>query len=285
MFFAGIFLLIFIETGIHGLLYQPAIDKALFFPKNQLTGFLGNGLHNFRFTSVSDTAIFNPNVGTYYGIADIKNYDAMLAADYKEELDRYSKNVSTFETIKDIDRNYLNLAGVKYIIAKSEKELKKKLSLDTYDSGLYPEVFKREDYSVFENTSVLPRVFFADGKAIGKTMLEKGDLLPADKYRAEIMGYEPEKIEISADNSGKAVLVLTDTYFPGWKAFVDGKEMPVEKTASSFRAITLNSGEHEVIFRYKPASFVVGCFISFFAAAIVLFSLCRCNFRAKINGI
>ena len=57
-------------------------------------------------------------------------------------------------------------------------------------------------------------------------------------------------------------LVLNDTYFPGWKAFVDGKETKIYRADYTFRAIPLNAGTHQVEFIYDPLSFKLGAAIS-----------------------
>jgi len=49
--------------------------------------------------------------------------------------------------------------------------------------------------------------------------------------------------------------VLTDQYFPGWKAHVDGVEVPVTRADYDFRAIPMVSGKHTVVFSYEPESF------------------------------
>ena len=57
-------------------------------------------------------------------------------------------------------------------------------------------------------------------------------------------------------------LVLNDTYFPGRKAFVDGKETKIYRADYTFRAIPLNGGTHQVEFVYDPLSFKLGAAIS-----------------------
>ena len=54
------------------------------------------------------------------------------------------------------------------------------------------------------------------------------------------------------------MLVLSDMYYPGWKAFVDGEETKIYRADYTFRAIPLNAGTHQVEFVYDPISFKVG---------------------------
>jgi hypothetical protein len=62
--------------------------------------------------------------------------------------------------------------------------------------------------------------------------------------------------------SENTFLVLNDTYFPGWKAFVDGQETKIYRADYTFRAIPLNAGTHQVEFIYDPLSFKLGAAIS-----------------------
>jgi uncharacterized membrane protein YfhO len=55
-----------------------------------------------------------------------------------------------------------------------------------------------------------------------------------------------------------ALFVLNDTYFPGWKAFVNGKRAKIYRADYTFRAIPLNAGTHQVEFIYDPMSFKLG---------------------------
>lgn len=275
IFFASLLVLVFAETGIHGLFYQPAIEKRLFFPENRLTDFLKNDLGDYRVTSVSDSAFLNPNVGTFYGISDIKNYDAMLVNDYRNELARYSNNSTTFQAFKSVDKQYLDLAGVKYIIAASQKELAKKLSLNDDNKASYPVAFEGNKFSVFENTNVLPRAFLVNSATAQSTMIEKKDLLSQAENKAQIIKYEPQNIIMETGSREKATLVLTDTFFPGWKAYVDGSETKISKTESAFRAVDLPSGNHEIIFKYQPKSFYWGFIVSLLTFMLIAFNLFR----------
>jgi len=58
------------------------------------------------------------------------------------------------------------------------------------------------------------------------------------------------------------LLALSDAYYPGWKAYVDGKETPIYPTDVALRSIYLGPGEHAITFEYDPASFRIGWMIS-----------------------
>jgi uncharacterized membrane protein YfhO len=78
----------------------------------------------------------------------------------------------------------------------------------------------------------------------------------------KIVSYEPERVIIEADLASEGYLILTDTYYPGWRARVDGKESPIMRANLLFRAISLPAGQHEVEFSYEPASSKIGAAVS-----------------------
>jgi uncharacterized membrane protein YfhO len=67
-------------------------------------------------------------------------------------------------------------------------------------------------------------------------------------------------IDASLNDAG--ILVLADSYYPGWKAYVDGKEEKILRANLFFRAVSLSAGRHTVEFRYEPRSFAIGLAIS-----------------------
>lgn len=62
-------------------------------------------------------------------------------------------------------------------------------------------------------------------------------------------------------------LVFNETFAPGWHAWVDGKPSPILRAYGLFMAVPVEAGGHQVDFRYEPASFRLGLFLSFLALA------------------
>lgn len=75
--------------------------------------------------------------------------------------------------------------------------------------------------------------------------------------------FKNDRIDIRARTDERAFLVLADTYFPGWKAYVDGKETKIYKTNGITRGILIDGkGEHNITFKYSPKGFKMGLVIS-----------------------
>jgi hypothetical protein len=83
---------------------------------------------------------------------------------------------------------------------------------------------------------------------------------------AEIVRYEPDRVELSATTDGRALVVLSDVHMPGWKATVDGREASVERVDYLLRGIPVEAGEHRIVLEYAPASWRIGWILSLVAA-------------------
>ncbi|MBU1598965.1 YfhO family protein, partial [bacterium] len=86
-----------------------------------------------------------------------------------------------------------------------------------------------------------------------------------------IIKYEPNKVVIDVDAPGDGFLFLSDSYYPEWKAFVDGKETKIYRANYCFRAVKIKEGRHTVEFKYFPKTFIIGLIGSL--AAILLITI------------
>jgi hypothetical protein len=73
------------------------------------------------------------------------------------------------------------------------------------------------------------------------------------KAGLELISSEPDRLVIHVSASGSGWVVLSDVWYPGWQAMVDGRSAPIARANYLFRAVPVPAGEHEVIFEYRPA--------------------------------
>ncbi len=71
----------------------------------------------------------------------------------------------------------------------------------------------------------------------------------------------PTSLIIETNSNSPGTLVLTDTYYPGWQATVDGQQAPLLRANYLFRAVNTPAGKHHVEFLYRPFSFYLGVFL------------------------
>lgn len=191
-------------------------------------------------------------------------------------------------------RRLIDLLGIKYVFAKDEEV--KILELNGFKKL---EGFGK--FSVFENLNVMPRAFLAssyegppDVAGGGETeqarlakekvrrelipqklfnadfdfrnslILEKGSSVSPQfgPGRVEIISHLPSKIRIKTQALEPKILFISDNYYPGWEARVDGDPTEILRADYTFMAVPLTPGEHIVEFSYEPWSFKAGAIVS-----------------------
>jgi hypothetical protein len=145
----------------------------------------------------------------------------------------------------------------------------------------------------------LPRVFVVPGAVNGDditavdfrraVLLEEspGEMPAATEpgyWTVSVENYQPNCVSIAATGTTPGWLILTDIWYPGWECMVDGKETRVYRGDFLFRTVPLAAGRHELVFRFKPKSYLHGRTISLAALAAVLgiafVGLCAVNLKA-----
>ena len=147
------------------------------------------------------------------------------------------------------------------------------LSLKEEDSAKLVMVFQEGQTRVYENKDVFPRAFMVydyqvvrdKQEAINLLMSEKTDLakvaileelpttrsdLVEGKNEIKIEDYRENRVIIDVKTDEAGILILTDSYYPGWKAKVDGEGAKIYRADYNFRAIMVSEGIHKVIFEY-----------------------------------
>jgi len=79
----------------------------------------------------------------------------------------------------------------------------------------------------------------------------------------EFISETNNRMNLLVEMRENGLLVLSDTYYPGWKVYVDGEERKIYRANYTFRAVPLLPGTHRVEFVYDPLSFKVGSIITF----------------------
>lgn len=183
-------------------------------------------------------------------------------------------------------KRLLNLAGVRYILTEG------------HEPEMWPNrlrlVYHEEGLNIYENLDVLPRAFIvhrAEALPSGEAVLERlgeSDFDPASVALLEgaqliaplppfeetsagqsdseesvrIADYAPDRVIIEARANRPGLLFLSDTYYPGWQAYIDGKNVEIYRANYLFRAVPLSEGEHTVVFEFHPLSFCLGAWLS-----------------------
>lgn len=220
-----------------------------------------------------------------------KRYGEFMAASKSGkiplEVPRSTADIEGGYGVNDLKENAyrkraLDLDGVGYVLnVKNDTAVdsafsEKQFTIDSQGDG----------WQIYSNMNVLPRVaLFGDYKVVSdknaiintlynqnfnfkKTVLLETDIpsrykiKPDNKATAKIISYKPNEVVISTKSSQDQLLFLSDNYFPGWKATVDGVSTPLYRADYTFRAVPVKSGTHTVRMTYFPDSFKYGIYIT-----------------------
>ncbi len=148
--------------------------------------------------------------------------------------------------------------------------------------------FRSHTAAMWENRDVLPRAFMVHAAEVVKdeqalARMRQPDFQPAQvvllsddqaidtatdsgqsngKDVVAITDYKAERVVVKVKAESAGYLVLTDSWYPGWEATVDGRSTPIYRADYIFRAVRLQAGQHTIVFEYHPWSFAIGAAIS-----------------------
>jgi len=169
------------------------------------------------------------------------------------------------------------ILGIKYAIAKNQSEY------EIYTSHrVMPRAVLVRDAVILPNLEehlkyIKRPYFFYPERTVLLESVPDDHKLPAFKSDSEsikddivsIRQYEPNRITLSSVSDSNTYLVLSELFYPGWYAYVDGKEVPILRADYLLRAIPLKSGRHDIVFVYRPMSFFLGAAISTFTLLLL----------------
>jgi hypothetical protein len=101
---------------------------------------------------------------------------------------------------------------------------------------------------------------------------------------ASIVRYQSSDVQIETETAAPALLVLNDTKFPGWRAYVNGNHAPIVTANYLFRGVFVPAGKSMVEFRYEPRSFWAGIVVAL-AAIVALAGLMLYERRRIARGV
>jgi hypothetical protein len=77
-----------------------------------------------------------------------------------------------------------------------------------------------------------------------------------------VQEHAPNQVRIQAKMACKGMVILSDTFFPGWRASVDGASAPIYEVNAAMRGVIVPAGAHTLTFQYRPASVVWGALLT-----------------------
>lgn len=182
------------------------------------------------------------------------------------------------------DETMLDLLNTRYVVAPAP--------LPGYDVAFRDE---QTQLLVLENPDVLPRAFFVgetqvveDREATFAALRDpafdprRTALLPApidfattpldssSTATAVLDAYTPDEVAWRVETDAPRLLVLSEVYYPaGWKAELDGAEVPIYRADYLLRAVPVPAGAHRLVLRFEPQSHRLGVLVAGATTALV----------------
>jgi hypothetical protein len=188
----------------------------------------------------------------HYGLATPQGFDPFLPDQYKAAVERFTPfRTNRLFDIPPAREDMLRFFGVRWVMVRHESESEAALLANPAFRRIPP---ARSYYAVFEYRHAEPAWRFD-----GEVAMTRWDA----EHRA---------FRVRAGQS--PLFVLKEQFFPGWRASVGGRDVPIERADGTFQAIRVPPGEHTVGFRYAPASLHTGAALSAAGLlALLLFAL------------
>lgn len=174
-------------------------------------------------------------------------------------------------------------------LAKTQSQNPKNATINTIHRYIF--VYQYQDIGIYRNDTVIPRSFVIydvvnvptfdvalttmSNKKVDfrrtaiveglpsklEKIINKNNKSPQiEPGHMEIL--DPGNIRIKVSTHSPGLLVVTDQYYPGWKAYIDDLQTPIYAVNGIFRGVFLEKGDHIIEFKYQPSSFTIGTILT-----------------------
>lgn len=179
-------------------------------------------------------------------------------------------NHADFQAVVGMEGSFFDFLGVKYLVT-AEGETLPAAWLQNPDSS--------SKVDLYENTAVLPRTFMVyeaivePGSEDSLALIRNNAFDPAETVllasgnpfsgtpgtaEVQILSAGNNEISIEVATTQPGYLVLSDTYYPGWRVWVNEEEAEIFRANHAFRAVFVPAGQHQIQFKFRPLIFYVG---------------------------
>jgi Bacterial membrane protein YfhO len=231
------------------------------------------------------------------GIQDIQGYDATQLRrydDYFAVLNGQTQDYHDADVFpQGLSSPLLDLLNACYLIVPRADHV------DPADASpvlqRYSEVYADHDVRLLENPSALPRAWIVHAATqlgpratSAPALIASGEVdprhtavleetpppleIPSDPSldQVRVTHQEADRLDISALTTATGLLVLSEVYYPAWKAYVDDQPTHLYVADGLLRAVPVPPGEHKVELRYESAQLAIGVVISTIASLLLV---------------
>ena len=227
-----------------------------------------------------------PNTNLMYGLSELRGYSAVETPAYLRFLSAtgpFFQPQPSFRTLyfSNYASPLVDLANVRFVLSQRPIAHPKLILVSSTGDALIYENRQTLDraFLVFQTRPLTDRAAEAalrdpgfEPRAVAVVEPDGPRLAgPADATaRVAVSAYEPERVVVDVSSDHEGLLVLSDAWYPGWTATVDGVPARIHRTNLFLRGVRIAPGSHRVRFDYAPLSFRLGLAVSAVAGAASL---------------
>jgi uncharacterized membrane protein YfhO len=254
------------------------------YPKTPSIEYLTDLEKPYRLTAVNTIPA---NMWTIYGIESSAGYDNLYSNLYAKYIAvSNSGNVdatpqSRYASLDKYSSKMLDITNARYLLVNNTD---KQMNEYFQSTDSFKEMFSDKSVTVLENNNALPRakiyynwqVIINDEDILGKLLSDDFDeqktIILSENVNQKpnelgtstvlLNDYKDMSYSLDVSTTEDGYLFVSDVYYPGWKALVDGKQVEIVRANYAFRAIPIEEGSHQVEFIYDPKSFKIGMWVS-----------------------
>ncbi|QIN77471.1 YfhO family protein [Rubrobacter marinus] len=249
-----------------------------------------------RFADPETQALGVNNRAMTSGLQSTGGYNAVRLARYDEYMRALNAKGQDYHYADvfegGLDSPLLDLLNVRYVIVPAGTPPDGGEGVQNLKDA-HPTVYEGDGLEVLENRGALPRAWIVHSarraepdEALG--LLASGAVDPgetalleetppglarpvdASSDRARVTEHGADRIELETTTGAPGLLVLSETYYPAWKAYVDGRPARLYRADHLLRAVPVPAGEHSVELRYESATLQLGIAVSSVVGAILV---------------
>lgn len=249
----------------------------------------------YRYVSYGSAPVWNKNL-IKNGWKNMSPYNALqkaLVPNSNVLYDRYSFDVYRILLTR---RTQTSIAlSDKLYASSTQSEQHERVFSNFMDMHSVKTLITTNDTVSYQNRpSASPRFHFADTTYTIKTVQNIIDILAQKEFSATRSAFvekklphfsegaivlsvnqSAQKLDIRVDVPQKSLFIMTDTYYPGWNAYVDNKKVDIFPVNINQRGIIVPKDTRSIIFQYEPTMFLYGKYLTLGGYALISLLIAR----------
>ncbi len=216
---------------------------------------------HYRVLNLTSQNPFSDGITSYHHYS-VLGYSAIKMQRYQELIDRYLREMNT---------SILSMLNVKYMIIKGQNGHQAQRNSTLGNAWLVNQL-----KMVSDADDEIERVGIEDlsTTAIFDQRFEALESDYSGNGSIDLVDYHPEKMVYNFSSEEEQFAVFSEIFYaPGWNAYIDGEEVDHIRVNYILRGLEIQAGDHEIIFKYEPASIAVGNYLIVISGVLFLILL------------